>query len=124
MPADGFPDGWTLAFTSGGGVASITVPAAPGVAHVLDSFQAKAVSFDTTFAHSFNIQVTSSDGVLNTSVAFVSVNAAASAQVGTSDSASASGLNLAAGPGASVTITFGASATSVTEFLLIQGHDT
>lgn len=115
-----FPRGWsTSTQASGGGIASITIAAVPGVVHVLDAFTAKAVATagGTTFTQ--DVLLTSSDGVFNINLALLQVPAAS-----TADEASGSGLDLAAGPGASLTIAYsGAAPAGDFQFLVVQGHD-
>jgi hypothetical protein len=120
-----FPRGWTISNYNSGtaSVATITVPASPGVVHVLDSFNAKLVNSDTAAAHQTTVFVSSSDGVL---AAFLLALLSTGTAVGgapVSDESSASGLDLATGPGASMTIAFQSSAASLFQYLLVQGHD-
>jgi hypothetical protein len=117
MSTSDFPRGWTFSnVTINPNTTSITVPAIPGVVHVLDSFTATTVG---SVAVGQTITLASSDGV------FAGFILALLSQVagGTAD-ASVSGLDLAAGPGASLTIAYGAVTNAGNENLLIvQGHD-
>lgn len=117
--ASEFPRGWTISSDNGGavGATSITVPAVPGIVHVLDSFDAKMFNATAAVVGAL-ITLTSSDGIF---AAFPLGRLDAAA--GGTDSASGSGLGLAAGPGASLTIAYSNGVSGVAEFLVIQGHD-
>lgn len=121
-----FPRGWTLTSLAGAGsTASVTVPSATGVTHVLDGFTAKIVSSNTTTASEPQITLTSSDGVFAAlTLALLAIGAAAAATNFSTDSATETALDLAAGQTASITIAFGVPAiASSNQFLLVQGHD-
>ena len=112
-----FPRGWLLTMQAGGGaLASITVPAVPGVVHVLDSFSAVyTCSAATGTASANNVQITGGP--------LLALLALPGGAVG-SDSGGGSGLDYATAPGAALTVAFaGASPGSFFEFLTIQGHD-
>jgi hypothetical protein len=114
-----FPRGWTLTVDLVG-AASITVPAIPGVSHVLDAFFAQLGT--NAGGGALQVQLSSSDGTFNNMVIGHPILPAAAAGSFESASASGSDLGLAAGPGASLTVFMGAIA-GVTETLVIQGHD-
>lgn len=109
-----FPRGWTLSSQSGAAI-TLTAPAIPGVAHVLDAFE--CVVFNSTAAAvASNITLSSSDGVFaNFPIGLV---IALATSIG---SDSASDLDLSAGPGASLSVTMAAGFAN--QLLRIQGHD-
>jgi hypothetical protein len=115
-----FPRGWTLAVDQA--IASITVPAIPGVAHVLDSVSAKMNSTNAAVGGAL-VTLSSSDGTYNNFVLGHLQTAGVAAPGSESDSLSGSDLNLAAGPGASLTIAFSGGGPGIGETLVIQGHD-
>lgn len=108
-----FPRGWTLSNENTGAAATITVPATPGVVHVLDNFTARALNQSAGLV------------VLRVNVTAPAIELTAlfpPATTGT-DADSESGLDIATAPGAALTVAFTTGPASVTEFLLIQGHD-
>lgn len=115
-----FPRGWLFTNAIGGPTAAtITVPGIANVVRVLDSFQAKLLNGGVVSVFAPNVGLSSSDGTLALTIACLMVPGT----TGSVDEASSSGLDLAAGAGASLTIAFTTGVASVTEFLLIQGHD-
>jgi hypothetical protein len=120
-----FPRGWTLqAYAVNGASPSITVPATPGVVHVLDSYSAKLMNASTAAGTLSTLLLNSSDGAFSGYVlGIIGASQVTSGSVDV-DTAGGSSLDLAAGAGASLTIAFGAiSLTNSSEWLLIQGHD-
>ena len=114
-----FPRGWTLTAFGVGAAATITVPAIPGVVHVLDSFSAKLTN-NGGAAVGDPVQLSSSDGVYSS---FQIGQLLISATAESVDTDSASDLDLPAGPGASLTITIPNPGVSNQVFLRVQGHD-
>lgn len=116
---DTFPRGWTASAAGLAGPASITIPASPGVAHVLDAFTAAAYAIAGAAVTGPLINLNSSDGVyVNFPLGFIFLGTAP-----TNDSGSGSSLGLAANPGASITVSFSTWEASTFELLTIQGHD-
>lgn len=111
---DEFPRGWTSTVIVVGG-ASIVIPAAPGVAHVLDGFTFILDNTSGGATTNVTLSLSSSDGAYNSLPIGRAVADAASA-----GSDSDTDLNLAAGPGASLTIS--APAVAV-QHLRVHGHD-
>jgi hypothetical protein len=111
---DDLPRGWQ--YGSGGAVAapSITVPATPGVSHVLDAVSATMLA--GAAVGPFNVTVTSSGGTYNGEA----VGVLYTSDAGT-DGASPSGLNMACMAGESLTVACASGGTDV--YLQIQGHD-
>lgn len=120
-----FPRGWTLSSAPAPpAAASITIPALPGIVHVLDGFTAKLFNSNTSFGANNHVLLSSSDGAFSSFVlALLATAQPAAATSYQLDSASESGLGLAAGPGASLTISFDGGAASFYEFLLVHGYD-
>jgi hypothetical protein len=116
-----FPRGWTLtSATTAGAAATITVPAVPGVVHVLDSLQASLVAVAAAAAGSF-IWVTVSWGGF--APIYLTLLASNGGAIG-NESASLSGLDIATAPATALTVAFNApAAANYNEVLLIQGHD-
>jgi hypothetical protein len=118
MSTSDFPRGWTFSARTAGTAASITVPAIPGVIHVLDSVNAKIFNGSGGQA-GLLVTLTSSDGIF---AAFLLGELEAVTPNGT-DEISLSTLDLAAGAGASLTVAYNGGIALVNENLLIQGHD-
>lgn len=110
-----FPTGWTqTANIAGVGTASVTLPALPGVAHVLDQLQLRLLN-NTAAAIAVNVTI-SGPAVSIT----VTLYAAATSQ----DSMSLTGLDIDAGVNQALTIAFGsAAAANVWQTIIAQGHD-
>lgn len=123
---DEFPRGWTLSVVvSGAGTATITVPSLAGVAHVLDSFEAKVSNTSTTQGAGDQITVSSSLATYSGFViGLLGASLVAAAGDVNTDEASGSGLGLATAPGESLTVAFnGPAFAGATMLLVIQGHD-
>lgn len=114
---DEFPRGWSISnqVVGPGGGATIVVPAAPGVSHVLDSFDCK---IQGPASQGGSILVTTSGGT------FSNYPIGQLTSPGGVDSASGGGLNLSTQPGESLQV-----ATNFTtpagdaQLLTINGHD-
>lgn len=114
---DEFPRGWTLTADSGS-PSTITIPAIPGVAHVLDSIDARLVYTGATTGGEL-IQLSSSGGTYTGLILGRLFCGAAN----TADEFAATGLDLAASPGESLTVAFGGHVAGEAQFLMAQGHD-
>lgn len=114
MPTD-FPRGWLQSNqAAGAGTASLTLPATPNVAHVLDQLQLRLLN-NTAAAIAVNVTITAGTFVIT-----VTLYAAATSQ----DSLSLTGLDLTAGAGQALTIAFGSAAiANVWQTIIAQGHD-
>lgn len=107
-----FPRGWIITTDVIAGTVSITVPAAPGVTHILDEFNAKLTVSAAGAATGITVNV---DGV---------PYARLQAQVSAQDEASVSGMDYSSVFGAALTVAFSAVlGAGVAGTLTIQGHD-
>jgi hypothetical protein len=108
-----FPRGWTItANAAAGATASITVPAVPNVAHVLDTLTLRAVNASAAL---YAVNVTVQGGILG----FVM-----DAFPNSTDEISLTGIDLATAPGNALTITFsGVAPASTAQQIYAQGHD-
>lgn len=115
----GFPRGWTLSTQAGGGFgATITVPAAPGIVHVLDSLFARIINTGTGASFIPAVRVTTSLGVV------LSQLLVCAATIVTSDEVSFSGLDIPSSAGGTIVIDFNAvGLAGYFETLVVQGHD-
>lgn len=118
--SDEFPRFWTATTqTTNPGQALITVPAAPGICRVLDSFTAEMENAGAAVA-GLNISVSSSDGLYSGFIIGLLVIVGA----GGKDEASGVSLGLATSPGSSLTVGFNTVAgVGTVQTLIIQGHD-
>lgn len=115
-----FARGWTLSSIAGAGAAaSITVPATPGVVHILDSLLARLISAAAgAGGGATQLQVVTDPGVvLATDLGPLVAGAG-------NDSISLSGLDIAASAGSSLIVRFTVVVPAAFEQdLVIQGHD-
>lgn len=114
-----FPRGWTFNSAVGAGsAAGITVPATPGVVHVLDAIFARLINAGTGASAAVNVTATIG------AVTVVNTQLVVPATVVAADEFSLSGLDLATAPGGSLVVTFSIAAPAgYAEVLIIQGHD-
>lgn len=109
-----FPRGFTLSKLVGGGApaASITVPATPGISHILDTFTARLIS--TLPGGAGPVDVTAS-GLVLTELYLAAAGV---------DQDGGTGLGIPSGVGLALTVTFSAvTIAGVDQFLLIQGYE-
>jgi hypothetical protein len=114
----GIPRGWDFAVITNGAIATIIVPAAPGISHVLTGVFAQMLNTSTT--------VTASLAVGPSTVVQASqyLNAAeASASAGSGEATWSWTGELAFPVGAALIYGFSGTAAGLTEVLEIQGYD-
>jgi hypothetical protein len=112
-----FPRGWILNNQVGpGSTASVTVPASPGVVHILDAIFARMQNTTGGVEQTVNIQVTTLATVLQ-------VELIMAATIG-SDDVALSGLNIASASGGILTVNFSAvTVAGYMQSITAQGHD-
>lgn len=114
---DEFPRGWTLSSraAAAGQVAAIHIPAVPGVAHVLDSFTARAVS---------NAAAAGPIGFLVEILGSTLVLAELYVVPSTVDEMGGTGIGFLAAVGVALDITFDiVTIANVDQLLICQGHN-
>lgn len=112
--ASEFPRGWVATNEGNGVIATVTIPASPGVQHVLDSFYARLETGGVTFSP--NVLLAS--GAFVVQLATLIVPPAADAVDTDSDL-----VSMAVPPGAVLSVTFSSGGAGIVEFLRITGHD-
>lgn len=113
MPSPDFPRGWTFGIRPAvGGLATITVAAAPGIARVLDNIDARLINVASATTQ---VDVT----VGSTELGILAVTATA----GDRDDLTLSGLGIMGGTGFALVVAFGGGVPGCFESLVIQGHD-
>jgi hypothetical protein len=114
----GIPRGWDFALVTNGAIATIIVPAAPGISHVLTGVFAELLNTSTTVAALLGV------GPQTTLQATQYLNAAAaSASAGNGEAAWSWTGELAFPVGAALIYGFSGTAAGLTEVLEIQGYD-
>lgn len=122
MPADDqLPAGWTYSAAVGAVQNTLTVPATPGVTHVLDSFTAKAFSSGAALTYQEAVQLVS-PGIYATAFILGYLFFVATAAAGGIDETNQTLINQMGAAGEQIQV-FIPGAANVITFLLIQGHD-